>query len=544
MTSTLISDIDGRLRAGARAVLRKKTIVAAIDAGSESTKTAIVSVHGNRPVIHSLTDERGGPSAATVSLVNEKANVRVCGLSGHEVRTYLMQFPPMPKGDLEILVRRNITQNLHRDPAVALETRPGGDGKVEVMAVASSGELVSSAFERLAGRGMAVEAAYADVTALSECIRVASPDVERRPTCVFNMGATWSQLVLLDRGRLVFSRSIKTGLSDLIQTIADLCGVDVEAARELILSTGAAVSFQEANEDDLMGRTYAESVRDVIEQLVVEIHRSLSYASIRHGLPSPETILLCGGASQVPGMAAVLGRETGTSVEVFDPLDHISSGDDVDHDINGSLFCVSIGLALLAMRRGAPALRPGGAGSRPEIESRVATLIAVAAIGLMSVFISGRVLESNADRYADALGTENLVLESIGDWLAADGVGIDPELETRAYAFSLVSERPPVWQDVLMEITNAVPRGIVFDQMSFTRAELRPGEPSEWTLSATGVVTDMDDTVLLLKQMEEALDTSGLFRRVEVLPQGSTSMTYGGNILSGAIRFELGAVLE
>ena len=106
------------------------------------------------------------------------------------------------------------------------------------------------------------------------------------------------------------------------------------------------------------------------------------------------------------------------------------------------------------------------------------------------------------------------------------------------------NERPPVWQDVLMEITNAVPRGIVFDQMSFTRAELQPGEPSEWTLSATGVVTDMDDTVILLKQMEEALETSGLFRRVEVLPQGSTSMTYRGNILSGAIRFELGAVLE
>jgi len=544
MTSTLIDNIDTRLRAGIRSVLKKKTVVAAIDAGTRTTQVVLVGAQGGRPVIHKLIDELGKASAETVALVKERSDVRVCGLSGHEVRTYLMQFPPMPAKELEILVERKVAGNLHTNPAIALETAPGSNGKVEVLAVASSGELVASAFKELAASGMPVQAAYADVTALAECVKASYPTVEQGATCVFNMGATWSELVLLDRGRLVFSRSIKMGLINLVEAIADLCGVPVEDAQELIFSTGAAVTFEEADEQDLMGRSYAESVRDVIEQVVVEIQRSLSFASLRHGLPSPDVILLSGGASQVPGMARVLTRETGAAVEVFDPLDHIQRGDDVDPDINGSLFCVAIGLGLMALRQDSPALLPAGRAEKPSIERRIPAVLALAVVALLAIFVSARMLNSSARQYDGAVGTENIVLESISEWLAAGDAVVDPEVQAWMHAFSLLNEPAPAWGDVLMEITGAVPEGIVFDNVAFTRAAVSPGMYSEWTLSASGVVTDMDNTAALLKQVEDALETSRLFTRVEVLPEGSTTFTYGGKTLTGAVRFELGAMLE
>jgi hypothetical protein len=450
----------------------------------------------------------------------------------------------MPKGELDVVVRRSIAQNLQTEPEIAVETAPGEEGKVEVLAVASSGERVFSAFGRLAESGVAADAAYADVTALAECVRAAYPDVGNQATCVFNMGATWSELVLLDRGRLVFSRSIKMGLTNLIETTADLCGISADEAREIIFSTGASVSFQEADENDLMARTYAESVREVIEQLVVEVHRSLSFASVRHGLPSPEVMLLCGGASLVPGMAEVLGRDTGTVVEVFDPLTRLPKGDDVDSSVNGSLFCVAIGLALLALRPGAPAFLPPGRPVRSGIENRVTTAIAIAAIGLLAIFVTGRVLNSNASHYAEVVGTENLVLESLSDWLAEGTTQVDPASQTRSYTYSLINETSPVWGDILRELSTLVPEGIVLTQLSFNRAAMSPGEHSEWGVSATGVVVDTDNTVALLKQMEGAFEASGLFRDVEVLPQGSTAFTYKGRKVTGAIRFELGATLE
>jgi Tfp pilus assembly PilM family ATPase len=544
MTSTLINEIDTRLRAGVRSILKKKTTVAAIDAGTRTTQVALVGSRGGRPIIHKLIDERGKASAATAALARERADMRVCGISGHEVRTYLMNFPPMPAGELEILVRRNIARNIHSNPVVALETRRGPDGKVEVLAVASSGDLVSSAFEDLASRGISVDAAHADVMALAECIKAGYPEVKNRATCIFNMGATWSELVLMDKGRLVFSRSIRMGLSNLTETIADLCSIPVEKAQELIFSTGTAVTLEEIDDDDLMGRSYAESVRDVIEQLVVEVHRSLSFASLRHGLPTPDVVLLCGGASQVPGLARVLSREIGAPVEVFDPLDHMQRGDDVDSGLNGSLFCVAIGLGLLALRHGSPALLPAGLTRKSAVESRIPTALALAVVALLAIFVSGRVLKSSAEQYARAVSAENMVLESIGEWLAADDAGVDPEVQTRTYAFSLLNEPAPVWEDVLMELTNVVPEGIVLTQVAFSRVDMSPGEYSEWSLLASGVVADMDNTAILLKQMGEAMETSRLFSQVEVLPEGTATITYEGKELAGVIRFEIEAILE
>ena len=546
MTSTLtrIVELDARLRAGIRSILKKKTVVAAVDAGTRTTQVALVGAQGGRAIVHKLTDEPGQASDATLSLIRERSDVCVCGLSGHEVRTHLMEFPSMPTRELRTLVERSVAQNHHAEQAVAIETRPGADGKVGVLAVASSRRLVSSTFEELAAGGVPADAAYADVTALAECIRVGYPGVEDRATCVFNMGATWSELVLLDRGRLVFSRSIKTGLKNLVESIADLCGVPVEEAHELIFATGAAVTFEEADADDLMGRSYAESVRDVIEQVVVEIHRSLSFASLRHGLPSPEVILLSGGASMVPGMANVLSRETGANVEVFDPLDHIQRGDDVDSDVNGSLFCVAIGLGLLALREGSPALLPAGRGEESAVGNRIPTALVLALVGLLAIFISARVLDSSAERYAAALSTETMVLESMSEWLAGSEAEVNPEMQTRTGAFSLLNEPAPVWKHILMEITNAVPEGIVLDQLAFIREADSPGAYSEWSLSASGVVTDIDNTADLLRQMEAAMETSPLFMNVEVLPEGSTTFTYEGVKLAGAIRFTLGASLE
>jgi Tfp pilus assembly PilM family ATPase len=460
------------------------------------------------------------------------------------VRTYVMEFPAMPVNELEILVRRRIGQDLPAEPAVAMETRPGQEGGVEVNAVALPGELVTSSLSNVADYGMAAEAAYADVTALAECARAAYPGVDEHATCIFNMGATWSELVLLNRGHLVFSRSIKVGVTNLVESIADLCSLPADEAEKLIFSTGAAVSFDETDERDFIGRSYAESVRDVMEQVVVEIQRSLSFASLRRNLPWPRVVLLCGGASKVPGMADVLSRETGAAVEVFDPLEHMLRGDDVDPETDGSLYCVAIGLALMALRRGSPAFRRDGRITESTLEARIPPLIALAAATLLVIFVSARVLDSSARQYEAAVEAESAVLESMKQWRVPEAANPASGANERSHAFSLLNEPSPVWRDVLMEISRAVPEGVVFDDVTFNRTPASPGMYSEWTLSASGVVTDMDNTTALLMQVEDALEDSPLFASVEILPEGLMTLTYEGRTLTEAVRFELEAALE
>lgn len=543
MTSTLISDVETRLRDGACALLGKSTVVAGIDAGSDSTKVAVVGAQGGQPVIHRLTGEQGELSDVTASLVN-RCSKRVCGLSGHEVRTYSMEFPAMPAGDLEILVRRNVSQSLHKEPVVCFETREAADSRVEVTAVASSAGLIHESFRKLADKGVMLDGAYADVMALAECARFAYPAVDRKPVCVFDMGATWSHLVLLIKGNLVFSRSMKIGVNTIVSRASDLCGIPRDEARELIFSAGIAGAVDSHDEGDPLTRTYTESVREVIEQVILEIRRSLSFTAIRLSLPAPEVILLCGGACKVPGMRQVLTGETGLSVEVLDPLGAMSKGDDYEPVGDGSLFCVAIGLALLGLRPHSPGLRPEPGPAERGPEGRVITALAACIALLFLTVIGGRVLDSAENRYAQAVERETKVLNSLLEGFGPDRATEAGYLPSRAGVYSALSGTSPRWADVLRIISDAVPEGVVFEEIAFSRGERAAGDFPPWTLNAAGVVPDMNRTSDLLAEMQEALESSRLFTNVEVIPQGFESHTEGGAGTPDAIRFVLEAGLE
>lgn len=544
MTSTLISDFETKLKDGACALLRRGTVVAGIDAGSDSTKVAIVGAHHGKPVIHRLLGEQGEMSDVAASLVNNSCSKRVCGLSGHEVRTYLMEFPAMPAGDLDILLRRNVSRSLHKEPVVCFETREMANSRVEVTAVASPAGHVRESFQKLADKGVAFDAAYADVMALAECAKFAYPAIDQKPVCVLDMGATWSHLVLLVGGNLVFSRSMMIGINTIVHRASDLCGISRDEAREIVFSAGIAGAIDSHDEADLLIRTYAESVREVIEHLIAEIRRSLSFTSIRHNLPVPEVILLCGGACKLPGMQQVLSAETGVSVEMLDPLRAMPKGDDFEPVDDGSLFCVAIGLALLGLRPRSPGFRPAPRAADRGPEARLITALAACLTLLFLTIIGARVLDSAESRYAQAAERETHVLNSLLEVLAADGATEAGQLPSRGGVYSALSGTSPRWADVLKVISHAVPEGVVFEEMVFSRGESAPGDFPPWTLTAAGAVTDMNRTSELLSEMQEALESSELFTEVGIMPQGFESNTGGGQGAPAAIRFVLEAGLE
>jgi hypothetical protein len=545
MTSTLIRKIDRGFIERARMVLRKNVVAAGIDSGTESTKVALVGTHAGRPVLHKIIDEPGRPSAATVSVVNQQADVRVCGLGGHEVKTYRMVFPPIPHRELDILVRRRISLNMHKEAVVAFETRPAGGDKVEVSAAASSGGLLSRVLEGLEGAGVGVKGAYADVSALAECARFARRDIDGKCVSVFTIGAAWSHLLLLEKGRMVFSRSMRIGIDDFVGTASDLCGISREEARDMVFSAGVAVSPEDCDSGDALLRSYAESVREVGEQLMVEIQRTLSYTSIRHGLRMPEVILICGGATQVAGMGGIISRETGIEVEVLDPLEALAKGEDYKAAGNGSLFCVAIGLALLALRPDSPCLMPAVEPRKGALERRLTAGLAVALGLLLITAVGGRVLDSAAGRYGRAVEEERRVLAEARSESVTGLVPEEPGLVARAHTYGLLTGSSPRWTGVLKEISLRTPDGIVFEEMEFSCGEAAPGVYPEWKLLAGGVVTGgSNSTTALLIELKEALESSDLFSNVEVMPRGIVAFDYGGEILPGAVRFELGADLE
>jgi type IV pilus assembly protein PilM len=96
----------------------------------------------------------------------------------------------------------------------------------------------------------------------------------------------------------------------------------------------------------------SEAVSQRIYDLVTEIGRSLDFYRRQHRSEALAEILLCGGSANLPGLAPLLGAETGISTRVANPFDHIESNGDFTREYLrdiGPSMAIAVGLALRDM---------------------------------------------------------------------------------------------------------------------------------------------------------------------------------------------------
>jgi type IV pilus assembly protein PilM len=96
----------------------------------------------------------------------------------------------------------------------------------------------------------------------------------------------------------------------------------------------------------------SEAVGQRIYDLVTEIGRSLDFYRRQHRTEALAEILLCGGSANMPGLAALIGAETGISTRVANPFDHIESDGNYSREYLrdiGPSMAIAVGLALRDM---------------------------------------------------------------------------------------------------------------------------------------------------------------------------------------------------
>lgn len=185
-----------------------------------------------------------------------------------------------------------------------------GKGTV-VMAVAyphADAEPLAAAFEQA---GLRVGLTDTPTSALA---RGCMPLVKgKRSFAVLEIGASAGVLVLVLDGVVVYERRLpEAGLSRLITTLEEgLGGTDAAeyAWREVGLmpgTDGAEDRFADAR--GLIARH--------TEAAVAEVRRTLAYASHQYSDVAVETLLLCGGGAQIPGLCPYVAARVETDVRV------------------------------------------------------------------------------------------------------------------------------------------------------------------------------------------------------------------------------------
>ncbi len=216
------------------------------------------------------------------------------------------------------------------------------ENKMLVLVAAAKKEVVSQRIKLIQEAGLKINIVDIDSLALVNAFKFnyaqeSEDNVKNKAIAFLNIGASMSNLNLLENRLPVLSRDIFIAGNNLTQKIADVLEVDFKSAEELKLNTD-----KEKNDKVIT------AVESVLSDLAKEVRVSFDYYESRNA-SSVIKIFLSGGGSKFPGLKDILANLLGIEVEYWDPLKQINIANTIDSEkvkaIAGQL-AVAVGLAL------------------------------------------------------------------------------------------------------------------------------------------------------------------------------------------------------
>lgn len=211
--------------------------------------------------------------------------------------------------------------------------------RLEVLLASVSNERLHRLCAPLRLLGLEADIVDAVPLALTNGLAVSTPDKEREPVVLLDLGHTASHLTMWQKGEPYFSRRIDFGGRSLTRAIAAGTGSSLEEAEEWKLAAGADEPGFRVDWDSLEMRAVLDSLRT---ELAEELRRSFAFYRTMGRLPDPMRLRVSGGSARLPGLAARLGELLGIPVLLFNPLE---AAHGVAAGTGGPQYATAFGLA-------------------------------------------------------------------------------------------------------------------------------------------------------------------------------------------------------
>jgi len=248
----------------------------------------------------------------TACVSTKRVATAVCGA---HVAVRGFRFPKLTQTELDGAVWYEGSQVIPFDIHEAyvdysiLSGKRSDEGKTDVLFVAASRPEVDSRLGLLKASGLEPRVVTVDALALLDAV-LKEPDLPET-VAVLNIGATNSSIGITRGESLPFVRDIEIAGNTYTQAVAQALGVThVEAEQAKIVESARNPMV-----------IYA--IESVTRQLVGELSRSLMYYQTRDHGSKADVIYLCGGCSQLPGLADSIAETTSTTVRPWSALDRM-----------------------------------------------------------------------------------------------------------------------------------------------------------------------------------------------------------------------------
>jgi len=272
----------------------------------------------------------------------------VTGVSGPAVVVRYIDVPQMSKGDLKSAVKFEAKSHLPFDLKDVIldfqildQGKPEEGRKMKILLVAAQRNFIYQHIELLEKQGLRPLVIDVDSFALVNAFLRANQEEAQKSEAIalVNLGARLTNVSILNKGVLLFTRDIPMGGNNLTESIAKRVNLDLTRAERL---------KQEIEEPS---SSSFEIIVPVLENLVNEIRRSFDYYESQTTAAERVSfkVFLSGGAAKLKGIDSFLNRVLDVPVSLWDPLRNINIPrgriDRDKLDANLPYLCVGVGLA-------------------------------------------------------------------------------------------------------------------------------------------------------------------------------------------------------
>jgi len=216
------------------------------------------------------------------------------------------------------------------------------DNKMLVLVAAVKKEFINQRLKLIQEAGLKTNIVDLDSLALINAFnfnysKEEDANIKNKTIALLNIGASMSNLNILENGHPVLSRDIYIAGNNLAGKMQDAVGIDLKSIGEL-----------EPNIDKEKLNKVVITAESVLSDLSKEIRTSFDYYESQSA-SSVSKIFLSGGGSKFSGLKDMLANLLGIEVEYWDPLRQISIADSIDSKEAKELsaqLAVAVGLAL------------------------------------------------------------------------------------------------------------------------------------------------------------------------------------------------------
>ena len=235
-----------------------------------------------------------------------------------------------------------------RAPAVAgvkeeKEKKEQRPKTIEVLLTAASKAIIAKYVKIAKVAGLTLASLETEAFALIRSLQGSDPSA----VVIVDMGAVRSNILIVDRGIPMFTRSVEIGGKKCTEAIAASVGVPLAQAEAMKRDIGGG-GFP-----GIAPGALPPIFQEVLEPLINEIKYSFSTYKSRNGVTSrlPEKIILTGGGAGLPGLTEFLEHEFNMRTFLGNPWERVDFQPDLQPLLHsfGSKFSVAIGLALRSL---------------------------------------------------------------------------------------------------------------------------------------------------------------------------------------------------